>query len=237
MSFYLTPPSKLPLSIINAMFGIRPRTNFCVPTCLGDYICIIALFCTLCSLVYVYTCQQTSLYYHGQKKKESSPRFATTITLFHMWYHARSRAISAGQKSQMALPCADCSWSSLISQDRTAFFSPRISGMVLFIVQGSSSLLWVFWSGLFAWYLVVSAQETQISELPVRLLTGVYHSSGFLLSTLVAWQGPPLYAHLLKYTDRTWKPGERSYTVYTAGHAKVVIHLVYCLAALHLQSH
>ena len=41
--------------------------------------------------------------------------------------------ISAGQKSRtesrMTLPCAD----RLLSQDRTVFFSPQISGMVLFL--------------------------------------------------------------------------------------------------------
>ena len=46
--------------------------------------------------------------------------------------HARWRTISAGQKSRtesrMTLPCADRS----LSQDRTVFFSPQISGMVLF---------------------------------------------------------------------------------------------------------
>ena len=55
-----------------------------------------------------------------------------------VWYHARWCTISAGQKSRtesrMTLPCADRS----SSQDRTVFFSPQISRMVLFFfVQGS----------------------------------------------------------------------------------------------------
>ena len=36
-------------------------------------------------------------YYPGQKKKEPSSRFAARRMLFHVWYHARSGAISAGQ--------------------------------------------------------------------------------------------------------------------------------------------
>ena len=58
------------------------------------------------------------IYYPGQKKEPSS-RFAARRTLFHVWYHARSRAISAGQKSRTVadrtLPCADRLWSSMIS--------------------------------------------------------------------------------------------------------------------------
>ena len=57
-------------------------------------------------------------YYPGQKKEPSS-RFAARKTLFHVWYHARSQAISAGQKSRTVadrtLPCADRLWSSMIS--------------------------------------------------------------------------------------------------------------------------
>ena len=37
------------------------------------------------------------------------------------------------------LPCADSASSSMISHNGTAFFSPRISGMVLFFVQGSKT--------------------------------------------------------------------------------------------------
>ena len=42
---------------------------------------------------------------------------------------------SRGQ-ARMTLPCVDRASSSMISQDRTAFFSPRISRMVLFFAQG-----------------------------------------------------------------------------------------------------
>ena len=52
-----------------------------------------------------------------------------------VWYHAWWRTISAGQKSRMTLPCVDRASSSMISQDRTAFFSPRISRMVLFLAR------------------------------------------------------------------------------------------------------
>ena len=73
-------------------------------------------------------------YYPGQKKKPSS-RFAAIRTLFHVWYHARSGAISAGQKSQIGLALR---WSRLIEHDitrGTAFFSPRISMMVLIFLS------------------------------------------------------------------------------------------------------
>ena len=54
----------------------------------------------------------------GQKKEPSS-RFAARRTLFHVWYHARSRAISTGQgpisDCPRLLPCADRSWLSMIS--------------------------------------------------------------------------------------------------------------------------
>ena len=54
------------------------------------------------------------------KKKEPSSRFAARRTLFHLWYHARLGAISAGPKSRTVtrsdLPCADPGWSSMISQ-------------------------------------------------------------------------------------------------------------------------
>ena len=50
-------------------------------------------------------------------EKEPSSRFAARRTLFHVWYHARSRAISAGQKlptvADRTLPCTDRSWSSI----------------------------------------------------------------------------------------------------------------------------
>ena len=53
------------------------------------------------------------------KKKEPPSRFAARRTLFQVWYHARSRAISAEQKSRtvadQTLPSADRSWSSMIS--------------------------------------------------------------------------------------------------------------------------
>ena len=62
-------------------------------------------------------CAHTS-YYPGQKK-EPSLRFAARRTLFHVWYHARSQAISAGQgpirDCPRLLPCADRAWSSMIS--------------------------------------------------------------------------------------------------------------------------
>ena len=82
-------------------------------------------------------------YYPGQqqKKKEPSSRFAARRTLFHVWYHARSGAISAGQKSHTVV---DRTCPALITPDRawypcgTAFFSPQISRMVLFFVQGST---------------------------------------------------------------------------------------------------
>ena len=55
-----------------------------------------------------------SNYYPGQKKNH--PRgFAARRTLFHMWYHARSGAISAGQKSQTV---ADRTCPALIAPDR-----------------------------------------------------------------------------------------------------------------------
>ena len=74
-------------------------------------------------------------YYPGQKKKTSS-RFARR-TLFHVWYHAQSGAISAGQVRSATVPrLFALRWLRLIEHDitlGTAFFSPRISRMVLFL--------------------------------------------------------------------------------------------------------
>ena len=73
-------------------------------------------------------------------KKEPSSRFAATRMLFRVWYHARSRAIKRRAKvadsygSDLALR-----WSLVIEHDitrGTAFFSPRISSMVLFFCPG-----------------------------------------------------------------------------------------------------
>ena len=65
-----------------------------------------------------YSLVQYRKYYPGQIKEPSS-RFAARRTLFHVWCHARSRAISTGQKSRTVadrtLPCADRLWSSMIS--------------------------------------------------------------------------------------------------------------------------
>ena len=80
-----------------------------------------------------------SLYYPGQKKNH--PRDSRGEERFHVWYHARSGAISAGQMSRTV---ADRTCPALIEHDitrGTAFFSPRISMMVLFFVQGSTSML------------------------------------------------------------------------------------------------
>ena len=50
---------------------------------------------------------------------------------------ARSAQGKSRGQSRMALPCVHRASSSMISQDRTAFFLPRISRMVLFFGQGS----------------------------------------------------------------------------------------------------
>ena len=77
------------------------------------------------------------------KKKEPSLRFGERRTLFHVWYHARWHTISAGQKSRTFADDFALHWSCVIEHDitrGTAFFSPQISGMVLFFVQGSRQL-------------------------------------------------------------------------------------------------
>ena len=48
---------------------------------------------------------------------------------------ARSAQGESCGQLRMTLPCADRASLSMISQDRTAFFSPRISGMVLFFLS------------------------------------------------------------------------------------------------------
>ena len=53
---------------------------------------------------------------------------------------ARSAQGKSRGQSRMTLPCVDHASSSMISQDRTVFFSPRISGMVPFFGQGSRTL-------------------------------------------------------------------------------------------------
>ena len=52
-------------------------------------------------------------YCPGQKKR-TIPRFAVRRMLFHMWYHARSRAISAGQKSRIVADDLALRWSLVI---------------------------------------------------------------------------------------------------------------------------
>ena len=47
--------------------------------------------------------------------------------------HARSAQGKHCGESRMTLPCADRSWSSMICQELTVFFSPRISGIDLFL--------------------------------------------------------------------------------------------------------
>ena len=78
----------------------------------------------------------TKLYYPGQKKKEPYLRFVARRTLLHHVISCTITSDQRRQKSRITLPCADRSWSSMISQDRTVFFSPRISGMVLFFCPG-----------------------------------------------------------------------------------------------------
>ena len=82
--------------------------------------------------------------YYPWQKQEPSSRFAARRTLFHVWYHAWSRAISAGQKSRTAvadrtLPCADRSWPSMISHVEQCSSCRKSRRIVLFFfVQGSS---------------------------------------------------------------------------------------------------
>ena len=74
------------------------------------------------------------------KKKEPSARFAARRTLFHVWYQARSAQGKSRGQSRIGLALR---WSRLIEHDitrGTAFFSPRISMMVLFFGQGSSTV-------------------------------------------------------------------------------------------------
>ena len=96
-------------------------------------------------------CTMLKIYYPGQKKKEPSPRFAARRTLFQVWYHARWRTIKAGQSHPQLSATFALRWSCVIEHDitrGTAFFSPRISGMVLFFfVQGSIKL-----NGWFRWW-------------------------------------------------------------------------------------
>ena len=70
-------------------------------------------------------------------KKEPSSRFAARRTLFKVWYHARSGAISAGQVRSATFALR---WSRLIEHDitrGTAFFCRESQGWFFFFVQGS----------------------------------------------------------------------------------------------------
>ena len=73
------------------------------------------------------------------KKKEPSSRIAARRTLFHVWYHARSRAISAGQKSRTVadrtLPCADRLWSSMISHVEQRSSRRKSQGWFFFLAR------------------------------------------------------------------------------------------------------
>ena len=91
-----------------------------------------------------------------------------------MWYHARWRTISArqikvadsrGWASRITLPCVDRASSSMISQDRTAFFLPRISGMVLFLSRVVGGILvWITACVHGAWRRVVHALVTRVTH-------------------------------------------------------------------------
>ena len=85
--------------------------------------------------------RQTSFFYLDKKKK-TNPEIRGEKNAVPpcdiMLDDVRSAQGKSRGQSRMTLPCVDCASSSMISQDRTAFFSPRISGMVLFCVQGSS---------------------------------------------------------------------------------------------------
>ena len=80
------------------------------------------------------------------KKKEPSSRFAARRTLFHVWYHAQSHAISAEQKSRtvadLTMPCADRWWSSMIShvEQHSSRRQSRGWFFFFFFVQGSNYL-------------------------------------------------------------------------------------------------
>ena len=85
-----------------------------------------------------------------KKKKEPSSRFEARRTLYHVWYHARSGAISSGQKSRTV---ADRTCPSLIAPDRAWYHtwnSVLLAGNLddgsffFFFVQGSISLLTLY---------------------------------------------------------------------------------------------
>ena len=64
-----------------------------------------------------------------------------------MWYHARSRTISAGQKSRTVanrtLPCADRSWSSIWYHTwNSVLLAANLEDGSFFFVQGSRSCTW-----------------------------------------------------------------------------------------------
>ena len=78
------------------------------------------------------------------KKKELSSRSEARRTLFHVWYHARWRAISAGQKSRRV---ADRTCAALIACDRTWYhtwnsvlLAANLEDGSFFFVQGSTTV-------------------------------------------------------------------------------------------------
>ena len=79
-------------------------------------------------------------YYPGQKKRtipEIRGQKNTVRSCDIMLDDARSTQCKVIRDCPRLLPCADRASSGMISHDGTAFFSPRISRMVLFFVQGS----------------------------------------------------------------------------------------------------
>ena len=86
-------------------------------------------------------------YYPGQKNRtipEIRGEKNTVPSCDFMLDDARSAQGKSRGQSQMTLPCVDRASSSMISQDRTAFFSPRISGMVLFLSRVVETFLTSF---------------------------------------------------------------------------------------------
>ena len=118
-------------------------------------------------------------YYYPRQKKEPSSRFAARTTLFHVWYHPRSRAISAGQVRSATVRdfCP-----ALIAPDR-AWYHTWNSVLLAanledgsFFVLGSSYMViterWTESSIRFSpgkWALAKSTQSLTVCRLPLTL--------------------------------------------------------------------
>ena len=101
-----------------------------------------SMLCRLYQQGWLLCCASLSASTTLDKKKEPSSRFAARRTLFHVWYHARSGATSAGQQSRTV---ADRTCPPLIAADRAWYHTWNSVLLAANLEDGSFFLSRVVW--------------------------------------------------------------------------------------------